>query len=84
MKRGQGDKEWAHDAWRVQHDKYGKFQYLFLVLAILQIEFVLSTSGQSAVPKFVVNIPSTYTFLNLGYWTRNLQVGKLLTKISKY
>ena len=31
---GRGDK-----AWRVQHDKHGKFQYLFLVLVILQLVF---------------------------------------------
>jgi hypothetical protein len=31
---GRGDK-----AWRVQHDKHGKFQYLFLLLVILQLVF---------------------------------------------
>jgi hypothetical protein len=32
--RSEGDK-----AWREQHDKHGKFQYLFLVLVILQLVF---------------------------------------------
>jgi hypothetical protein len=32
--RSEGDK-----VWREQHDKHGKFQYLFLVLVILQLVF---------------------------------------------
>ena len=34
LTRCEGDK-----AWRVQHDKHGKFQYLFFILVILQLVF---------------------------------------------
>jgi hypothetical protein len=37
LKEGRGvTRREGDEAWRVQHDKHGKFQYLFLVLVILQ------------------------------------------------